>query len=209
MGYHTWVAKKLQALTEQEKETKIKIELAKVKMSFAYKSFEEYKSRMVPIYSAYIEEYKNYVNNNPDDTKALSIYNKWVKNSTDDATLLNEYNKYIKDREKKLELFTNGGDKAFQYIVKHYQYPNKIKHKGEIYIGIYIDNPFRVVTGYTNKKITSKEKLKQYLSTCGEVIRYCTNDSVGFKNGYTPELEQKIDDFFQLHGEDNLLFHFE
>jgi len=215
MGCHTWVAKKLSALTEKEKQDRISESLKDYKNIYPYKSAEDYKKTMLEWYKEEVEEYdKNFANgryknlSEKELEKITKTINKWRVFVTNPDKLKEEYSKLMKEKSDAITLLEHGGEEAFKFAISKLSYPDLVVYKKEKYLHINFDYPFRVYTGYSDKKVVEEDKLLDYLKNGGERVGYYDDTTRKFIEGYTNELVNRIKEFFIKHGKDNLLFHF-
>jgi len=215
MGCHTWVAKKLQAFTQEEKQTQIKESLHDFKTMYPYKSAEDYCKSMGDFYKEEVEKYDSYLAagryDNLDEKekqKITKLIDKWRVLANDPSTLEKEYNKRMKEKQKGITILERGDEEAFQFAISKLKYPDLVKYNGEKYIHISFDDPFRVSSSYSEKRITSEIELLEYIKNGGEIVVYYDDKTNKFIEGYTDALVERIHAFFEKHGKDNLLFHF-
>lgn len=188
MGCHTWVYKKVSALTEKEKNDIKKEALDEVKEWWGFKVSEKAFER--------------------------EIF-KWFKEDPKlfDKKKLGEPKEYAKRVKKKYQDDLNKLEKG--EFKETLEYRRKMsgcevrKYNNEDYYAIDFDNPFRLY-GYPEDTFTRKEELLEYLKNYNplSVGYYDKDDDYKFKEGYTEELVKRIEDYFKLHGEDNLYFMF-
>lgn len=180
MSYHTWVYKKAKSLTDEEK--KVFTDRA-VKEASNWWGFKHTKEEIVDIVRGW---YKNqpglYVGSGTPEEYATDM----IKEFTERLDNLGDFDQWLKSHED--------------------DYPTCTKYKGELYVNINVDYPFRFCS-YSDICISSKQELLEFLQKQDpSMIGY--TDWNDFIEGFTDELIKRIDDYFTLHGEDNLLFDF-
>lgn len=181
MSCHTWIFKKASALSNIEKQQFV---------------------------DAAIKELKNWWGFNYSKNELID----WVEKhpifyKKTQMTPANYASKMINERQEKIHNYERFGFDAFLKYNKN-QHPKCIEYNGETYVNIAIDMPFRVF-GYPSEKFIDVDSLLSWTHKSTERIGYYdhTKDFC-FIDGYTSDLEQRIKDFFDEHGKDNLLISF-
>lgn len=186
MGCHTWVYKRISALSEEEK-TRIASEKDDFYINHWWaerKTVEELK-----------EEVKKWFKEQP------KIFN--VKNC---GTPREYAERIIREHEDSKKQYT---EDPWKYFLKkhHDDYPVCFERGKETYVQIDCDSPFRVFD-YPEEEFTDCENLISWLKKYKGDIEYYSETKNGIACGFCSELEQKIRGYFKLHGENNLLIDF-
>lgn len=180
MSCHTWVYKKVSALTDAEKTECVNKYLKDARNWWGFKcTLEDITERVKKWYKRQPEVFNEKIHGTPEQ---------YAKN------LLAEYTKKLNDIQI-------GG---FNAIIQRYKdfYASFIKYNGEIYYNIGVDTVFRSYQ-YTNINFTDSEKLIDWLKQQNsDKIGYYNNNN--FIKGYSNILETRIIDFFNVHGTNNI-----
>ena len=193
MGCHARVYKKISSLTDEEKNDILQYNLNDISNWWGFKlSLNE----VIDEVKDWIEQDEKYGTEHPLFFFYLNV-EKYAKD------MVEKYSKILKDLQEK-------GFEA-DYIINNRFNSSLMKYKGEKYYNISVDSPFRVY-GYPENKFTNKKRLLNWLKKQpSHMIGYYMQDKDNdwhFIEGYTNELERQINDFFEKHGEGNLLFKF-
>lgn len=186
MGCHTWVYKKVKALTEEEKYVLVDKEIKSLQMWWGFKHSTDKVIREVEEWFAndeqglFVEETRSPVQ------YALDMIKKYYDK-------LNDYQ-----------------ENGFDAFIRHKQKDvgaTLIKYNNELYVNIGFDTPCRVY-GYPEDKFTDIDELIDWLKNTDNIIGYYVNNSCEFIEGFTDELENEVRNYFKKHGEENLLIEF-
>lgn len=184
MGCHTWAYKKISALTKEEKEKIIDAFIEKTTNWWGFKETSE----------SLTETFEELFKKDPYRYNSLGMTPA----------------EYAEDIFKKFtERLKIAKSRDFEKILKYFQddIVEIIEVENELYKEIDCDYPFRL-SWYTKETFQDKESLLEFLKLHEEEVSYWDEDKLKPIFGYTSELVKRIDDYFKLHGEDNLYFEF-
>lgn len=170
MGCHTWVYKKVSALSADEQKRLVEKQIQRFKNDIVLK---------LPFEKA-VEMAKEWGSKNPA---------KWVK-------------KYKERYEKTIADMEQNGIVALKPLDEDVEVINR---NGELYSYIDFDRPLRVF-GYPTETFYNKKDLIKWLKR----TEYEFGDYIlgNFVSGYNKDLENRINDYFSKHGENNLYIEF-
>lgn len=178
MGCHTWIYKKVSALTDEEKENFL---------------------------TNYRENYNSWWGFELTKEELMRKIAKWEINYLKGKTIEQYADDLIEKYSFRRDEANNS---TFDNIVAKYgDNLTYIRRKNrELYMFIKFDFPFRVF-GYPEDKFTNVDELINWLKVTDNQIGYYDEDSE-FIEGFSEELENRIRDFFKKHGENSLMVDF-
>ena len=195
MGCHARVYKKISALTDEEKNDILQFHLNDISRWWGFKlSLNE----VIDEVKSWIEQDEKYGTEEPLFPPNMNV-EKYAKD------MIEKYTEILEDLNK------NGFESDYILSNKYRFNIDLKKYRGEKYYKITVDSPFRVF-GYPGNNFTNKKRLLNWLKKQPpHMIGFYKQDEDNdwhFIEGYTDELEERITDFFEKHGERNLLFNF-
>lgn len=194
MGCHTWVYKKFKYCDNTHK--KNFLEQCNKSIEYDFEPYEQFAKEMKEIVKDYMEYYQ------PDSKE----YKDWEEYGKEE-----NLKKRYKQRTRKFKPFKENGvteDNVLKYCkLKGIDAEYKIV-KGELYLNVHFNYPFRVY-GYPEDSFTNKDKLLKWLyKKDPHFYGYYDEVTYEFVEGYTDKLIERINKYFEDNGEDNLYIEF-
>lgn len=178
MGSHTWIYKKVSALTDEEKEKFLTNYREECNSWWGFKFTKEGLMKNVAKWG---REY---------------LKGKTIEQCVDD--LIEEYS-FKRDE---------ANNSTFDNIVTKYgeNLSHMRRENGELYMIIKFDSPFRVFD-YPEDRFTNVDELINWLKVTDNKIGYYDEDDQ-FVEGFSETLENRIREFFKRYGENSLMVYF-
>lgn len=178
MGSHTWIYKKVSALTDEEKENFL---------------------------TNYRENYNSWWGFKSTKEELMQNVSNWGKEYLEGKTVKQYVENMIEKYSFKRDEANNS---TFDHIVTKYgeNLSHIRRWNGELYMFIKFDFPFRVF-GYPEDTFTNVDELVNWLKVTDNTIGYYDEDGK-FVEGFSEELENRIKEFFKECGENDLMVYF-